>query len=135
MGKVGAGITLERDVSAGSATAWACSRRAISCSTAAGGAGGPRNAGVVAAATAPFVAYFDHDDRWLPTHLAILLGLLKGGAALAVTGCVRIDEAGRELGRSGLTDLIWHPELQTTNAMFEPSRVGHARALLAEVGG
>ncbi|MFG2445253.1 glycosyltransferase family 2 protein [Nocardia fluminea] len=96
--------------------------------------GGPRNAGV-AASTAPFVAYLDHDDLWLPSHLATLLGLLEDGAELAATGCVRVDEGGNELDRSGFTDLIWHPELQTTNAMFEPSRVGHARDVLAQVGG
>ncbi|MEU2179084.1 glycosyltransferase [Nocardia sp. NPDC019219] len=95
--------------------------------------GGPRNTGV-AAATAPYVAYLDHDDRWSPTHLATLLGLLDGGAALAATGCVRVDESGAELDRSGFTDLIWHPELQTVNAMFEPTRVGHVRKLLTEVG-
>ncbi|MFI6999209.1 glycosyltransferase family 2 protein [Nocardia sp. NPDC050175] len=96
--------------------------------------GGPRNMGV-AAATAPFVAYIDHDDRWLPTHLAVLLDLLEGGSALAATGCVRVNEAGKELDRSGFVDLIWHPEVQTINAMFEPSRVGHMRTLLADVGG
>jgi hypothetical protein len=32
-------------------------------------------------------------------------------------------------------DMIWHPELQTANAMFEPSRVGHARLSLTELGG
>ncbi|WP_069165957.1 glycosyltransferase family 2 protein [Nocardia altamirensis] len=96
--------------------------------------GGPRNAGV-AAATAPFVAYLDHDDRWAPTHLAVLLRLLDGGAAFATTGCVRVDEAGAELDRSGLIDRIWHPELQTVNGMFEPSRVGHVRTVLAELGG
>ncbi|MFC9437647.1 glycosyltransferase family 2 protein [Nocardia sp. NPDC057030] len=96
--------------------------------------GGPRNVGV-AVATAPFVAYLDHDDRWLPTHLATLLGLLDTGATFAATGCIRVDESGNEVARSGFADHVWHPELQTTNAMFEPSRVGHARGLLAEVGG
>ncbi|WP_342216877.1 glycosyltransferase family 2 protein [Nocardia brasiliensis] len=96
--------------------------------------GGPRNVGV-AAATAPAVAYLDHDDRWLPTHLATLLGMLDRGAAFAATGCRRVDETGTELDRTAVPDLVWHPELQTTHAMFEPSRVGHVRTLLAEVGG
>ncbi|MFE0021750.1 glycosyltransferase family 2 protein [Amycolatopsis sp. NPDC059021] len=96
--------------------------------------GGPRNVGV-AAAKAPYVCYLDHDDVWLPEHLEVLLGRLESGAELVATGCVRVDEDGVERERTGLTDLIWHPEIQTVNVMFEPSRVGHARPLLAEAGG
>lgn len=96
--------------------------------------GGPRNVGL-AVATAPYVAYIDHDDRWLPEHLEVLADRLRSGAELVATGCVRVDEQGTEVERTGITDQVWHPELQTANAMFEPSRVAHRRDLVSQVGG
>ncbi|MBK0870761.1 glycosyltransferase family 2 protein [Saccharopolyspora sp. HNM0986] len=96
--------------------------------------GGPRNAGL-AATSAPYVAYLDHDDVWLPNHLEVLLGMLQAGAPLAGTGCVRVGPSGRVRHRSGVLDSVWHPELQVLNAMYEPSRVGHVRPLVAEAGG
>ncbi|GAA1231677.1 hypothetical protein GCM10009676_13390 [Prauserella halophila] len=99
-----------------------------------GSPGGPRNVGL-ATATSPHVAYLDHDDRWEPDHLRLLLEQLESGSSLAATGCVRVDSHGRVRERSGVLDTVWHPELQTLNAMYEPSRVGHVRSLASEVGG
>ncbi|HEY2766459.1 MAG TPA: glycosyltransferase family 2 protein, partial [Pseudonocardiaceae bacterium] len=95
-----------------------------------GSPGGPRNAGL-AAARAPYVAYLDHDDRWDPEHLAVLLGHLGPDAPLVATGCERVEPDGHSVDRSGLLDSVWHPELQALNAMYEPSRVGHVRELVA----
>jgi GT2 family glycosyltransferase len=94
----------------------------------------PRNIGV-AAATAPYIAYIDHDDLWEPEHLQVLLDRLESGADLVAAGCRRVDGNGYEYERTGLTDLVWHPEIQTINVMFEPSRVALARPLMTEVGG
>ncbi|HEX2301387.1 MAG TPA: glycosyltransferase [Pseudonocardiaceae bacterium] len=99
-----------------------------------GSPGGPRNTGL-AAARAPYVAYLDHDDLWRPGHLAILLDHLDAGEPLVSTGCVRVDAHGSPVERSGPLDRVWHPELQAMNAMYEPSRVAHARQLAAAVGG
>lgn len=99
-----------------------------------GSPGGPRNIGL-AAATAPNVAYVDHDDRWEPEHLEVLLDRLESGSPLVSTGCVRVEADGRIRERSGVLDTVWHPELQALNAMYEPSRVGHVRSLVPEVGG
>lgn len=99
-----------------------------------GSPSGPRNVGLTAACS-PYVAYLDHDDRWAPTHLAVLLERLENGAALVSTGCVRIDHQGQAQERSGLLDRVWHPELQAMNAMYEPSRVGHVHPLVESVGG
>lgn len=99
-----------------------------------GSPGGPRNAALITTTT-PYVAYLDHDDRWHPEHLELLLDMLQTGAQLASTGCVRIDSAGHECDRSGDRDTVWHPELQVLNAMYEPSRVGHVRSLVTDIGG
>jgi hypothetical protein len=95
-----------------------------------------RNAGL-ARTTGEHVAYLDHDDRFAPEHLAVLLDLLGagGGADLVATGCVRVDTAGEEAGRSSDLDLVWHPELQLRAALFEPSRVAHRAGLAGRVGG
>lgn len=97
---------------------------------------GPRAEGLRRSA-APIVAYLDHDDAWRDDHLARLAELLEDGpgADLAVTGFVVEDGRGRELRRSRTADLWWHPEIQTVDPRFEPSRVGHRRGVVERVGG
>jgi alcohol dehydrogenase class IV len=96
--------------------------------------GPPRNRGL-AAAGGRYVAYLDHDDRWRPDHLTAVGALLDGGARLAATGSVRVDDGGAVVRRSTDLDAVWHPEIQVVGAMFEPSRVAHARGLVIEAGG
>jgi glycosyltransferase involved in cell wall biosynthesis len=96
--------------------------------------GGPRNIGL-AAAEAPYIAYLDHDDRWRPNHLAVLLDRFDQGARLVVTGSIGVDGAGAEVYRSDLFNSVWHPDLQLLRAMYEPSRVGHVRGLVDDAGG
>ena len=96
--------------------------------------GGPRNIGL-RHVQAPYVAYLDHDDHWHPDHLSTLLGSLEQGHDIVATGAVYIDAEQWEWGRTEPPDLVWHPDLQAAFALFEPSRVGHRRGIVEEVGG
>ncbi|WP_328583407.1 glycosyltransferase family 2 protein [Streptomyces sp. NBC_00370] len=95
---------------------------------------GPRNAGL-ALARGEFIAYLDHDDRWRPDHLRVLLGLLEAGAELAATGVAYHDATGGEVAPFPALSAWWHPQLQLMGPMFEPSRVGHRRGLAEAAGG
>ncbi|WP_242884734.1 glycosyltransferase family 2 protein [Actinomadura litoris] len=99
-----------------------------------GAPGGPRNIGL-AVSDAPYVAYLDSDDRWLPGHLEGLLRHLEAGARLVVMGSVAVDGDGAEVARSDLLNRVWHPDLQLVWPLYEPSRVGHARGLVEAAGG
>jgi glycosyltransferase involved in cell wall biosynthesis len=94
----------------------------------------PRNIGL-AAVTAPYVAYLDSDDRWLPEHLAVLRREFEGGARLVATASVAMNAQDEEQYRSEPLNAVWHPELQLLWPMYEPSRVGHVRGLAEGVGG
>ncbi len=96
--------------------------------------GGPRQLGYQAT-TAPYVAYLDDDDQWLPNHLATLLGLLHAGARWAATGAIYVDDDGNQRPAGGLYNTVWHPEMQLMSQMYEPSRTAHARPLVATAGG
>ncbi|WP_242903533.1 glycosyltransferase family 2 protein [Actinomadura terrae] len=99
-----------------------------------GAPGGPRNIGL-AAAEAPYVAYLDSDDRWLPGHLEGLLRHLEAGARLVVMGSIAVDADGAEVTRSDLLNRVWHPQLQLVWPLYEPTRVGHVRGLVEDAGG
>ena len=108
--------------------------RLLRCEQRAGHPGPPRNLGL-REARGELVAYLDHDDRWRPDHLERLGALLGAGAPIAAAGATRVDATGAEVGRSTGLDAIWHPEIQTMAAMFEPSRVAHRHALVLDAGG
>ncbi|MET7732935.1 glycosyltransferase family A protein [Streptomyces sp. NPDC005402] len=96
--------------------------------------GGPRNIGL-AASTAPAVAYLDSDDQWLPEHLAVLRREFDGGARLVATASIGMNARGEEEYRSHPLNGLWHPELQLLWPLYEPSRVGHVRGLVENIGG
>lgn len=96
--------------------------------------GGPRNIGL-AASTAPAIAYLDHDDQWLPEHLAVLRREFEAGARLVATASIGMNAQGEEEYRSHPLNGLWHPELQLLWPLYEPSRVGHVRGLPESVGG
>lgn len=96
--------------------------------------GGPRNIGL-AATTAPYIAYLDSDDRWLPEHLAVLRREFHRGARLVVTASIGMNSRDEEQYRSDLLNHVWHPDLQLLWALYEPSRVGHVRGLAEAAGG
>ncbi|MEV8535702.1 glycosyltransferase [Streptomyces sp. NPDC051211] len=95
---------------------------------------GPRNL-ALAEARGEVVAYLDHDDRWRPDHLALILSLIGTGADLVATGFELQDPKGRSTARSEPHEMCWHPELQLLGVIFEPSRVAHRRGLAERVGG
>ncbi len=94
---------------------------------------GPRNVGL-AAARGPVIAYLDHDDRWLPTHLSAVLDRIDSGAALVATGARRCTATGTSVGSPTAADVLWHPELQLMAPLFEPSRVAHRRGVAERAG-
>jgi len=93
-----------------------------------------RNAGLMAA-TAPIVAYLDHDDRWEPGHLTNLMVEFDSGATAVATGASYVDDTGHPIGTVEPLTLCWHPEIQLTAPLFEPSRVAIRAGLVEGVGG
>ncbi len=95
---------------------------------------GPRNL-ALERARGEFVAYLDHDDRWLPEHLAVLLTVFDEGAEVVATGNITVDRDGVRTAASSSLGMCWHPEFQLFAPLFEPSRVAHRRGLVERVGG
>ncbi|MFK4070838.1 glycosyltransferase [Streptomyces sp. NPDC029674] len=89
---------------------------------------GPGNL-ALARARGEYVAYLDHDDRWLPEHLAVPLTAFDQGAEAVATGNVTVDRNGLRTAASTPLDMCWHPEFQLMVPLFEPSRVAHRRGL------
>lgn len=94
----------------------------------------PRNIGL-AESRGEIIAYVDHDDRWLPHHLELLAGALRGGAQIAATGATKVDASGTATDVTSPLSMCWHPEFQVMHAVFEPSQVAHIAGLAEEVGG
>ncbi len=94
-----------------------------------------RNHGI-SAARGDVVCYLDHDDRWMPGHLARLAGAYRNPAVrVAATGCRRVSPEGGLLGTTVPVNMAWHPELQIVSPIFEPSRVSHRRGIEEAAGG
>ncbi|MEV1171266.1 glycosyltransferase family 2 protein [Nonomuraea sp. NPDC049784] len=94
----------------------------------------PRNIGL-AESKGEIIAYIDHDDRWLPRHLELLTGALAAGAQLAATAATKVNASGAVLDVTPPLLLCWHPEIQVTHAVFEPTQAAHVAGLAEEVGG
>jgi glycosyltransferase involved in cell wall biosynthesis len=99
-----------------------------------------RNAGI-AAARAPWIAFLDSDDRWLPQKLERQLDYHAGHRRFrwSYTGRRFIDAGGRELSQGGFR--MWQPHsgwilprLLTHDANIALPSVMVERTLLLEVG-
>lgn len=61
-----------------------------------GGVAGARNFGLEQA-SGDFLAYLDHDDRWLPSKLRLQLDAMRDEIGVVYCSWVSVDEAGREM--------------------------------------
>lgn len=93
-----------------------------------------RNAGL-GAASAPIIAYLDHDDRWETNHLTDVLAEFDAGATAVATGARYVDDGGVPVGVTEPLTLFWHPEIQLLAPLFEPSRVAVRTGLVEAAGG
>lgn len=94
----------------------------------------PRAAGV-SRAQGRYIAYLDDDDLWEPHHLNELVRLFGTGARVVSSSYIRVDEAGEVTETCAPIRMCWHPELQTVDALFQPSTVAHTAGLAESVGG
>lgn len=86
------------------------------------------------AARGHYIAYIDHDDHWTPEHLRLLIDELEHGADLVATGSVWVDDGGRLLSERPAAALLWHPDIQVINPVFENSQAAHPAAWIDRVG-
>ncbi|WP_420124076.1 glycosyltransferase family 2 protein [Nakamurella sp.] len=95
---------------------------------------GPTNV-ALSRARGPIVAYLDHDDRWRPHHLATLAAEFDRGAEFVATRVHKVTADGTPVGTAHPLTMLWHPELQLMNPLFENSCAAHLTALAERVGG
>lgn len=81
------------------------------------------------------VAYLDHDDRWLPHHLTTVAREFDSGADFVATRVRKVTDQGQDVGTAHPLTMLWHPELQLMNPLFENSCAAHRVELTAQVGG
>ena len=86
-------------------------------------------------ASGEVVAYLDHDDRWLAHHLATMADEFDRGADFVATRVRKVDHRGRTLSTAHPLTMLWHPELQLMNPLFENSCAAHRIELTDLVGG
>lgn len=100
------------------------------------GAAAARNAGIDAATT-PFVAFCDDDDRWAPGKLAgQLAAMARTGARWSCTGTVFVDPSDQVIGHQRASDGDVLEQLLEHNAVSgSASSVVTERSLLHETGG
>jgi len=91
------------------------------------------NAGIELA-RGEYLAYIDHDDRWAPEHLTLLVHELEQGADLAAAGSVWVDEANEIVSVRPAAGLLWHPEIQVVRPIFENSQAAHRADWIDVVG-
>lgn len=99
-----------------------------------GSQSGPTNLALREAA-GDYIAYIDHDDKWRPQHLSVLWRAFASGARFAATRSCKFDQAGSRLATAHPLTMLWHPQLQLMNALFENSCAGHHIELAEAVGG
>ena len=88
----------------------------------------------IAAARGEYLAYIDHDDRWSPEHLTLLIHELEQGADLAAAGSVWVDEADEVVSVRPVVSMFWHPDIQVVKPIFENSQAAHRADWIDVVG-
>ena len=88
----------------------------------------------IAEAQGEYLAYIDHDDRWAPEHLTLLVNELEQGADLAAAGSVWVDDANEVLSVRPVAGMLWHPEIQVLRPIFENSQAAHRADWIDVVG-
>ncbi len=84
------------------------------------------------AALGELVAYLDHDDVYMPGHLAAMVA--EGDQGWVVSSASYVDDSRRVTRTVADPDLMWSRELQICAPIFEPSRVMCHRRITQQVG-